>query len=231
MLNKRRRNEVILLGIILSLLPSSTLAMFEFTRPYYNASVPEISVGSYSLAEGGPYMMGMWSIEATQGVQYSIVRGGLDYRVNAVEMGDFIFMRLETRILTRDSDVVVRALSADRSQETFCSVYISVVFENDPPLFPLSRQDVKIREDTPLGSNITVVRADDMDTDAINSRIYYSLPDNTNNFAVHPITGNVFLTSSLRHDVQSVHSINIAASDRNCPSVNSLSLSLCQKKK
>ena len=111
--------------------------------------------------------------------------------------------------------MVVRALSQDGRQETFCSVYVNVIYENDsPPLFAEREAEVTIDEDTSVGTTIITVKADDMDLDPTNSRIYYSLPDSNNNFAVHPTNGQVFLTSLLRYDVQSVHSINILASDR-----------------
>ena len=187
---------------------------FAFTRPLYEASVQEKTATGTVIVKSSA-MMGMWLTPNTEGVMYSVVGQTETFQVQENLEGNFIFLELRARSLNEDHDVRIRALSRNKRNETFCTVRVSVIDINDfNPLFPPEPYRVEIDEDTPIGSTIIYVQATDADKDPENRRFYYSFADYTNNFAIHPTTGQVILTRLVNHSTQSVHELRVHATDR-----------------
>ncbi|EAA03233.5 AGAP011529-PA, partial [Anopheles gambiae str. PEST] len=70
-----------------------------------------------------------------------------------------------------------------------------------------------ITEDTPLHKSILHVVAEDADL-GLNGEIYYSILDETEQFAVHPTTGVITLTRPLRFAERALHELTVVANDR-----------------
>lgn len=195
---------------------------FRFTRPSYNVSIPENSIGkTYVLPEE---MMGVSRTNYTTSydVKYRIVAGDKDKFFKAEErvVGDFSFLLLRTR--TGNNDVLnrerkdkyaleVRATLVKRPQdggkgggkttplsEADCTVLVTILDTNDlNPLFYPTVYEHTVTEDTPLHRSILRVIAEDADL-GINGEIYYRFAEETDQFAIHPITGILTLIRPLR---------------------------------
>ncbi|PIK37077.1 putative protocadherin Fat 1 [Apostichopus japonicus] len=81
------------------------------------------------------------------------------------------------------------------------------------PVFHSLRHQVTIPEDLPVGSSIAHIQAVDADVGS-NGEIYYSLKRDTNDFAIHPSSGEVTLTRPLTEIEQSTLTLEVVAKDR-----------------
>ncbi|XP_044594516.1 fat-like cadherin-related tumor suppressor homolog isoform X4 [Cotesia glomerata] len=99
-------------------------------------------------------------------------------------------------------------------QETETTVIVSVLDTNDlNPLFVPNEYIETVTEDTPLHKSILKVVAEDADL-GINGEIYYSFAEETEQFAVHPVTGVITLTRPLRYVERAIHDLVVVAKDR-----------------
>ncbi|XP_049837416.1 fat-like cadherin-related tumor suppressor homolog isoform X3 [Schistocerca gregaria] len=207
---------------------------FRFTRPAYNASIPENSPPkTYATPEE---RMGVVTApddprEADAVIRFKIVAGDRDKFFKAEEklVGDFCFLLLRTRtdkldVLNRERKdryvLDVRATKSWRGNSSATPliadtrVAVTVLDTNDlNPLFYPTEYEVTVPEDTPLHRSIAQVSAEDADLGR-NGEIYYSFLDATDQFSVHPMTGVVSLTRPLRYTAKSVHELTVKAQDR-----------------
>ncbi|XP_048512093.1 fat-like cadherin-related tumor suppressor homolog isoform X4 [Athalia rosae] len=213
---------------------SLTAKEFQFTRPLYNVSIPENSVGKtfvlpdekmgINLNEGG---------DAIAEIKFKIVGGDRDKFFKAEEriVGDFCFLLIRTRtgnvdVLNRERKdryvLEVRATSTKRDGknrlttvlEADTTVVVTVLDTNDlSPLFYPTEYEETVPEDTPLHRGILKVIAEDADLGR-NGEIYYSFAEENEQFAVHPVSGVITLTRPLRYAERALHELNVLAEDR-----------------
>lgn len=74
---------------------------------------------------------------------------------------------------------------------------VTVLDTNDlSPLFYPTEYNATVSEDTPIHQSILKVIAEDADLGR-NGEIYYSFAEETDKFAIHPVTGVITLTRPL----------------------------------
>ncbi|XP_034945358.1 fat-like cadherin-related tumor suppressor homolog isoform X2 [Chelonus insularis] len=206
---------------------------FRFTKPQYNVSIPENSMGkTYVMPEE---KMGIWlsSLQDKKAeIKYRIVGGDRDKFFKAEErrVGDFCFLLV--RIRTGNVDVLnrerkdhykleVRATLTWRNgrnkaivQEAETMVIVTVLDTNDlNPLFVPNEYTETVTEDTPLHRSILKVVAEDADLGR-NGEIYYSFAEETEQFAVHPVSGVITLNRPLRYVERAIHELVVLAENR-----------------
>lgn len=148
-------------------------------------------------------------------IKYRIVGGDKDKFFKAEEriIGDFCFLLIRTRtgnvdVLNRERNdryvLEVRATSTRRDKnkitvlEADTIVAVAVLDTNDlNPLFYPTEYEATVTEDTPLHRSILKVTAEDADFGR-NGEIYYSFAEETDQFAIHPVSGVITLTRPLR---------------------------------
>ncbi|XP_055537242.1 fat-like cadherin-related tumor suppressor homolog isoform X2 [Wyeomyia smithii] len=203
---------------------------FQFAHPVYNVSIPENSVGkTYAVQPPNEDRMGIYVTPELE-VKYKIVSGDKDKFFKAEErlVGDFAFLAIRLRtsnvVLNREKGdsyrLEVKATATKRegksriSLEADAIIDVKVLDTNDlSPLFYPTEYSVTIPEDTPLHKSILRVIAEDADL-GLNGEIYYSILDETEQFAVHPTTGVITLTRPLRFTDRSLHELTVTANDR-----------------
>ncbi|CRK90602.1 CLUMA_CG004304, isoform A [Clunio marinus] len=165
-------------------------------------------------------------------IKYQIVGGDKNKVFKAEEriVGDFAFLTIRTRtnniILNREKGdsyrLRVRAtISRNRIgtkkrilDEAETIVDVKVLDKNDlSPLFYPTKYSVTVTDDTPLHQSIVRVTAEDADI-GINGEIYYSLLNETEQFAVHPSSGVLTLTRSLESNGNTYFQLTVLATDR-----------------
>ncbi|XP_038113282.1 fat-like cadherin-related tumor suppressor homolog isoform X3 [Culex quinquefasciatus] len=204
--------------------------VFQFTHALYNVSIPENSVGkTYAVQPPNEDRLGIY-VTPELDVKYKIVSGDKDKFFKAEErlVGDFAFLAIRLRtsnvVLNREKGdsyrLEVKATATKRegksriSLEADTTIDVRVLDTNDlSPLFYPTEYSVTISEDTPLHKSILRVIAEDADL-GLNGEIYYSILDETEQFAVHPTTGVITLTRPLKFTDRSLHELTVTASDR-----------------
>ncbi|XP_045469521.1 fat-like cadherin-related tumor suppressor homolog isoform X5 [Harmonia axyridis] len=206
---------------------------FEFTQPTYNVSIPENSVAkTYATQAPGSNRMGIFVRPHTfTDVRYKIVEGDKDKFFKAEDrlVGDFCFLFIRTR--TGNNDVLnrerkdrfvlkVRATAAIREgkqkvqYESDTSVLVTVLDTNDlNPLFYPTEYNTTVYEDTPIHQSILRVVAEDADLGR-NGEIYYSFLEETDKFAIHPMSGVISLSRPLRYNEGTYYELTVLAQDR-----------------
>lgn len=206
---------------------------FRFTQQLYNVSIPENSVGKvYAFLPPGAERMGIQVKQNTlSDIRYKIVEGDRDrfFKAEDKTVGDFCFLFI--RIRTGNNDVLNRerkdkyvlevratAMQRDGKQkitlETDTTVVVTVLDTNDlNPLFYPTEYNATVPEDTPVHTSILKVLAEDADLGR-NGEIYYSFSDDTDQFAVHPITGVITLSRPLRYNEGMYHELTVYGQDR-----------------
>ncbi|XP_062556294.1 fat-like cadherin-related tumor suppressor homolog isoform X3 [Armigeres subalbatus] len=203
---------------------------FQFAHAVYNVSIPENSVGkTYAVQPPNEDRMGLY-VTPELDVKYKIISGDKDKFFKAEErlVGDFAFLAIRLRtsnvVLNREKGdsyrLEVKATATKRegksriSLEADTVIDVKVLDTNDlSPLFYPTEYSVTISEDTPLHRSILRVIAEDADL-GLNGEIYYSILDETEQFAVHPTTGVITLTRPLRFTDRSLHELTVTANDR-----------------
>lgn len=189
---------------------------FRFTRPLYNVSIPENSIGKTYVVPEERMGIKLASAENDVDIKFRIVSGDRDRFFKAEErtVGDFCFLLIRTRtsnvdVLNRErKDRYVLEVSATSSRrdarnkvitlEASATVVVTILDTNDlNPLFYPIEYETTITEDTPLHRSILRVIAEDADLGR-NGEIYYSFAEETDQFAVHPVSGVITLTRPLR---------------------------------
>lgn len=189
---------------------------FRFTQPLYNVSIPENSIGKTYVVPEERMGIKLASPDTNFDVRFRIMSGDRDKFFKAEErtVGDFCFLLIRTRtgnvdVLNRErKDRYVLEVRATASRgdgknrvtilEADTTIVVTVLDTNDlNPLFYPTEYEETIAEDTPLHRSILRVMAEDADLGR-NGEIYYSFAEETDQFAVHPVSGVITLTRPLR---------------------------------
>ncbi|XP_015840548.1 fat-like cadherin-related tumor suppressor homolog isoform X7 [Tribolium castaneum] len=224
---------VIVLTQVVSEGALSTEVDFRFSRPLYNVSIPENSVAkTYASQAPGAERMGIHVRSNTlSDIRYKIVDGDRDKFFKAEDrlVGDFCFLFIRTR--TGNNDVLnrerkdkyvlqVRATATKRdgkqkvSYTTDATVVVTVLDTNDlNPLFYPTEYNATVFEDTPIHQSILKVVAEDADLGR-NGEIYYSFAEETDKFAIHPMSGVISLSRPLRYNEGTYHELTVLGQDR-----------------
>ncbi|KAL3276610.1 hypothetical protein HHI36_011982, partial [Cryptolaemus montrouzieri] len=206
---------------------------FEFTKSTYNVSIPENSVAkTYAHQSPGSDRMGIFVRPSTfTDIRYKIVEGDKDKFFKAEDrlVGDFCFLFIRTR--TGNNDVLnrerkdkfvlkVRATATIREgkqkvqYESDTTVVVTVLDINDlNPLFYPTEYNATVFEDTPVHQSILKVVAEDADLGR-NGEIYYSFLEETDKFAIHPMSGVISLSRPLRYNEGTYYELTVLAQDR-----------------
>lgn len=189
---------------------------FRFTQALYNVSIPENSIGKTYVVPEERMGIKLASADSDVDIKFRIVSGDRDKFFKAEErtVGDFCFLLIRTR--TNNVDVLnrerkdryvleVRATTSERdgrnraiTLEADATVVVTILDTNDlNPLFYPTEYETTVTEDTPLHRSILRVIAEDADLGR-NGEIYYSFAEETDQFAVHPVSGVITLTRPLR---------------------------------
>ncbi|XP_044259255.1 fat-like cadherin-related tumor suppressor homolog isoform X4 [Tribolium madens] len=211
----------------------STEVDFRFSKPLYNVSIPENSVAkTYATQAPGAERMGIHVRSNTlSDIRYKIVDGDRDKFFKAEDrlVGDFCFLFIRTR--TGNNDVLNRerkdkyvlqvratATKRDGKQKVFyttdATVVVTVLDTNDlNPLFYPTEYNATVFEDTPIHQSILKVVAEDADLGR-NGEIYYSFAEETDKFAIHPMSGVISLSRPLRYNEGTYHELTVLGQDR-----------------
>nr|XP_034195560.1 fat-like cadherin-related tumor suppressor homolog isoform X8 [Osmia lignaria] len=205
---------------------------FRFTQPLYNVSIPENSIGKTYVVPEERMGIKLASPDTNFDVRFRIMSGDRDKFFKAEErtVGDFCFLLIRTRtgnvdVLNRerkDRYVLEVRATASRGEgknrvtilEADTTIVVTVLDTNDlNPLFYPTEYKQNITEDTPLHRSILRVMAEDADLGR-NGEIYYSFAEETDQFAVHPVSGVITLTRPLRYSERAIHELVVLAKDR-----------------
>lgn len=227
----------LLIALLLTTLTAAspdTPIEFRFTRPLYNVTIPENSVGkTFAVSQTGEERIGIQipTPSLLGDLRFKITSGDRDKFFKAEEkiVGDFCFLFIRTRtgntaVLNRERRdryvLEVRATATRRDDkrkfvlEADTVVDVTVLDTNDlNPLFYPTEYGALVAEDTQLHQSILRVTAEDADLGR-NGEIYYSFQDKQDQFAVHPITGVVSLTRPLKYSEGSYYELVILGQDR-----------------
>lgn len=212
---------------------SNADVVFRFTKQLYNVSIPENSVAkTYATQEPGSDPMGIWlPTNAFTDIRYKIVEGDRDkfFKAEHRLVGDFCFLFI--RIKTGNNDVLNRerkdkyilqvrasaSIKEGKQKVQYTSdttIVVTVIDTNDlSPLFYPTEYNTTVFEDMPVHSSILKVVAEDADLGR-NGEIYYSFVEETDKFAIHPISGIVSLSRPLRYNEGTYHELTVVAKDR-----------------
>ncbi|XP_076387964.1 FAT atypical cadherin kugelei isoform X3 [Megachile rotundata] len=205
---------------------------FRFTQPLYNVSIPENSIGKTYVVPEERMGIKLASPDMDFDVRFRITSGDRDKFFKAEErtVGDFCFLLIRTRtgnvdVLNRErKDRYVLEVRATASRgdgknriiilEADTTIVVTVLDTNDlNPLFYPTEYEANITEDTSLHRSILRVMAEDADLGR-NGEIYYSFAEETDQFAVHPVSGVITLTRPLRYSERAIHELVVLAKDR-----------------
>ncbi|KAJ8918140.1 hypothetical protein NQ315_011597 [Exocentrus adspersus] len=207
---------------------------FHFSKQLYNVSIPENSVAkTYATQSPGSDLMGISlpSPNTFSDIRYKIVEGDKDkfFKAEHRIVGDFCFLFI--RIKTGNNDVLnrerkdkyilqVRATASIKEGKqkvqytSDTTVVVTVLDTNDlSPLFYPIEYNATVFEDTPVHQSILKVVAEDADLGR-NGEIYYSFVEDTDMFAIHPMTGVISLSRPLRYNEGTYHELTVSAQDR-----------------
>ncbi|CAL4234852.1 unnamed protein product, partial [Meganyctiphanes norvegica] len=164
-------------------------------------------------------------------VTYTIIDGNRDnfFIAEAEEVGEVAVLQLRTRtglgdVLNRERrsrytltlEAAVRDPWGTRTDDNAVrtKVYVQVLDTNDNiPLFFPAVYQASTQEGVSLHTSLVRVTAQDAD-DGFNGQVYYFLQDpNSNNFAVHPTSGELIVTRPLRPTTTPI-SVIVLAQDR-----------------
>lgn len=206
---------------------------FRFTRPVYNVSIPENSVAkTYASPRPGEERLGIHVPQNTlTDVRYKIVGGDKEKFFKAEDrlVGDFWFLFIRTRtgnndVLNRERkdryELEIRA-TATRTEgknkitsQTDTLVIVTILDTNDlNPLFDPIQYNATVSEDTPVHQSILRVTAEDADLGR-NGEIYYSFAEETDQFAIHPMSGVISLSRSIRYNEGMYYELTVLGQDR-----------------
>ncbi|XP_018345119.1 PREDICTED: fat-like cadherin-related tumor suppressor homolog [Trachymyrmex septentrionalis] len=205
---------------------------FRFTQSLYNVSIPENSIGKTYVVPEERMGIQLASADSDVDVKFRIMSGDREkfFKTEERTVGDFCFLLIRTRtsnvdVLNRERKdryvLVVRATWSKRdgrnravSLEADTTVVVTILDTNDlNPLFYPIEYETTVTEDTPLHRSILRVIAEDADLDR-NGEIYYSFAEETDQFAVHPVSGVITLTRPLRYAERAIHELVVLAKDR-----------------
>ena len=204
-------------------------AALQFTSEEYNATILENSVGRVYLVPSEK--MGIYNANPEVLIKYKITDGDTDdfFKAQAEKVGDFVFLTIRTKtssnnVLNRERTesylLEVRATFRDsdnhrlRELKAATRVRVSVLDTNDlDPFFNPSAYAVTVAEDASLHSSLLRVKAEDAD-EGINGEVYYTFSQDTEQFAIHPVSGVISLTLPLSYSDTKQHELTVEARDR-----------------
>ncbi|KAG5305647.1 FAT2 protein, partial [Acromyrmex insinuator] len=205
---------------------------FRFTQSRYNVSIPENSIGKTYVVPEERMGIQLASADSDVDVKFRIMSGDREkfFKTEERTVGDFCFLLIRTRtsnvdVLNRERKdryvLVVRATWSKRDNrnraillEADTTVVVTILDTNDlNPLFYPIEYETTVTEDTPLHRSILRVIAEDADLGR-NGEIYYSFAEETDQFAVHPVSGVITLTRPLRYAERAIHELVVLAKDR-----------------
>lgn len=220
---------------------SGTSGQPRFAHALYNVSIAENSVGkTYAVQPPAEDRLGVHIPVSGPDldVKFRIVGGDKDklFKAEDRRVGDFAFLAIRTRtgnvILNREKieeyRLDVRATITQKTEvgggggassngvslDTATQIAVRVLDTNDlSPMFYPNEYSVAVPEDMQLHKSILRVVAEDADM-GINGEIYYSLLEPNDYFAVHPSSGVLTLTRSLKFTDRSFHDLVVVATDR-----------------
>ncbi|KAI5635157.1 cadherin domain-containing protein [Phthorimaea operculella] len=188
-----------------------------FTTPVYKASIDEDAVKFEPELQ-----VQARDIDTTSEIRYSIVDPE-DHPFWIDPLNGRITVLPESGgVSTNSSDnkIILTVLATDGVHNATCKVEISVRdVNNHAPIFEFEKYDADISEDAPIGTQVAVVQATDMDS-GINSEIKYAVQKGAYDaFAIDNITGVVTVSSQLDYDKKNTYRIQIIATDLGMPSL------------
>ncbi|XP_076767085.1 FAT atypical cadherin kugelei isoform X6 [Xylocopa sonorina] len=203
---------------------------FRFTQPSYNASIPENSIGKTYVVPDERMGIQLASPDTDFDIRFRITNRDKFFKAEERTVGDFCFLLIRTRtgnmdVLNRErKDRYVLEVHANLTKgegknrvtvmEADTTVVVTILDTNDlNPLFYPTEYEATITEDTPLHRSVLRVIAEDADLGR-NGEIYYSLAEETDQFAVHPVSGVITLTRPLRYSERAIHELVVMAKDR-----------------
>ncbi|KAK0418966.1 hypothetical protein QR680_013879 [Steinernema hermaphroditum] len=177
----------------------------EFLRASYVATIPEGLPRGQFVAQIDTSN----SITHDAPITYSIVGGNKDAAFEIAEDGAvFTKQELDAEI---QADYVLSIIGSgkfSKSPETTFVVRVLNVNDNSPSFPPVRRRSLS--ENVPVGTQIGVVSANDVDKDSV---LEYSLETGTDLFHIDRSSGALFLKKRLDYETASHHEIGITVSD------------------
>ncbi|CAJ0936120.1 unnamed protein product, partial [Mesorhabditis belari] len=151
---------------------------------------------------------------------YRIEHQDRDGLVALIDLGDqgALLSLSETLRPTDHSLKVVVSASDDGGLKGTCTINIHVTDVNSPPRFPPQPFAVHIPEDSLIGNQVIVVRAEDTDR-GDNAEITYSIDSDL--FEINNVTGEITVAGLLDREEQSSHSLTVTATDSADPPLSS----------
>ncbi|XP_030245298.1 fat-like cadherin-related tumor suppressor homolog isoform X2 [Drosophila navojoa] len=202
----------------------------DFSHQIYNVTIQENSLGkTYAKGVLHEDLAGI-TIDSKYDIKYRIISGDKEKLFKAEErlVGNFAFLSIRTRtsnvVLNREKteeyNLKVRAHITyangknNSIYETDTTIHVKVLDRNDlSPLFYPTEYAVTVPEDTPKHHSILKVTADDADL-GINGEIYYNFLIESENFAIHPTTGDITILKQLNYAESSHYELVVLANDR-----------------
>ena len=201
----------------------------QFTSDHYNTTIQENSVGKVFIVPS--VKMGIFNDDPDVTIRYKIISGDSEnfFKAQAEKVGNFVFLMIRTRtsninVLNRERtesyQLNIRATFRDSDHHRLNDikattiVNVKVLDSNDlDPFFNPSTYTTTVPEDTALHTSVAQVNAEDAD-EGINGEIYYSIAEDTDQFAIHPVSGIISLTRHLVYSERKVHKLTVNAQDR-----------------
>ncbi|KAJ2947229.1 hypothetical protein O0L34_g16939 [Tuta absoluta] len=188
-----------------------------FTTPVYKASIDEDAVKFEPELQ-----VQARDIDTSSEIRYSIVDPeNYPFWIDPLN-GRITVLPESGGVSTNSSDnkIILTVLGTDGVHNATCKVEISVRdVNNHAPIFEFEKYDADISEDAPIGTQVAVVQATDMDS-GINSEIKYAVQKGAYDaFAIDNVTGVVTVSSQLDYDKKNAYRIQIIATDLGMPSL------------
>ncbi|VDN03543.1 unnamed protein product [Thelazia callipaeda] len=196
---------------------------FQFTASVYNVSIEENTRGKdvYAISNEA-IRMGVPLPNEGAIVKFKIVEGDKQYfKAESKTVGNFAFLRIRHRsddIINRELkeryEFLIKAFCRRKDAtnlETTAVVNLLVTDQNDArPIFEQVEYRAQVKQDIMPFSTILQVQASDADI-ALNSQIYYSLLEPSNDFMIDPISGAI---RNLRPLKSGIYELTLLAEDR-----------------
>ncbi|KAL0593925.1 Protocadherin-23 [Plecturocebus cupreus] len=213
------------------------LTLVEIGIQDMNNHAPEFTVKSYNLSLSEDALIGStlvtfsnidhdWTPENTY-AEYSIIRGNLQNNFH-VETNfihsEYPYKQVAYLVLLHSLDreasasheiVILASDSGCPSLSATAVISIQVLDVNDnPPNFSSLSYHTHVKESTPLGSYITVVSANDRDTESHAEIIYHIISGNEKgHFYLEETTGVLYLIKPLDYEEMTKFTLTVQASD------------------
>lgn len=210
----------ILIATQISATVSARRIDYIFTSEHYTGTIPECSISCEKIYVTAPVRMGIQLPHShkikNKDVKFKVTkpnRGQLDgssqFKAESLVVGDFVFLFIRTRTdgasdLNREGtsfySLNIRAtivVDGGQTVNIYTQVDITILDTNDAlPLFAQKSYRMNVAESSGMFTTVGSVRATDADQ-GFNAEIYYSFEDWITEFAIHPTSGEIYLTRNL----------------------------------